>query len=89
MKEMKDSKGNILNIGDKVRIIALPDLTSMAPDALAETLPIFKRALGTYRRINAFSRNGLIELKLRIKETNGLGTHYIFIEPRLVAKQRK
>lgn len=89
MKEMKDCKGNKLNIGDKVRILALPDLTGMTPDALADTLPVFKRALGTYRRIHAFSRHGLIELKLRIKETNGWGTHYIFIEPRLVAKPRK
>jgi hypothetical protein len=86
---MKDSKGNKLNIGDKVRILALPDLTGMSPDALAETLPVFQRALGTYRRISAFSRHGLIELIIRIKATNGWDTHFIFIEPGLVAKPRK
>ena len=89
MKEMKDSKGNKLKVGDKVRILALPELTGMTPDSLAETLPVFKRAIGTYRRIHAFSRHGLIELKLRIKETNGWGTHFIFIEPSLVAKPTK
>jgi hypothetical protein len=89
MKEIKDSKGNKLKVGDKVRILALPDLTGMSPDARSETLPVFKRALGTYRRIEGFSSQGLIELIIRIKITNGWSTDFIFIEPRLVAKLKK
>ena len=89
MKKMKDNKGNILHIGDRVRILAIPDLTGMTAAALAETLPVFKHALGTYRRISAFSRDGLIEIKLRIIEPTGWQSHFIFIEPNLVSKPRK
>jgi hypothetical protein len=50
----RDRDGRRLKPGDVVRIIGVPDLSKMNPDARADMEPVFAQLVGQYKRITAF-----------------------------------
>ena len=80
-----DRSGKPINIGDLVRVIGLPELEGMTPLLRAETLAIFRRLLGKYKRVRDFDELGHAELSLSIRLPDGtLSRHNVWIEPHLL-----
>ena len=80
-----DRKGNHLNVGDRVRVIGVPDLSGMSADGIAEALPAFQHIVGLYKRICGFDEYGCAELSFTIRHSDGERTwHSVWIEPFLL-----
>jgi hypothetical protein len=77
-----------LRVGDRVRVLAVPDLAGMSPRGLAAARPVFARLVGTYRRIAAFDERGNAELVVRLRGGPHAGLHCVAIEPDLLALRR-
>ena len=79
-----DKDGKLINIGDCVRIVGVPDLSGMSPDCVSESSPVFRYLVGKYKRVVGFDEHGLVEISF----TMGRGTercrHSVWIEPRLL-----
>jgi hypothetical protein len=86
MKRLKrrDVAGERLRVGDLVRIIGVPDLSGMSPDCRAESLPVFKHLVGTYKRVAEFDEFGLAWLRFKIRKGPHAGYHSVGIEPYLL-----
>jgi hypothetical protein len=84
-----DGTGRKLKPGDEVRVVGVPDLSGMAPASRRESLPVFRRLVGTYRRIAGFDRYGNVELCFRIREGRHRGLHWVAIEPYLLRRRRR
>jgi hypothetical protein len=82
----EDASGRRLRAGDRVRVLAVPDLSGMAPASLAESRPVFEHLVGTYRRIQGFDRQGNAELVFRIRRGENRGLHWVWIEPWLLRR---
>jgi hypothetical protein len=83
-----DVAGRKLKQGDVVRVVGVPDLSSMAPAGRRETLPVFRHLVGTYKRIAGFDRYGHAELWFRIRAGRNRGLHWVAIEPFLLRRRR-
>jgi hypothetical protein len=81
-----DAAGNRLKIGDRVRVLGIPDLSRMRPKPRAECLPVFKHLLGQKKRISSFDELGNAELVCRILKGKLKGLHVVGIEPNLLRK---
>jgi len=81
-----DVAGRTLKPGDEVRVVGVPDLSSMAPAGRRETLPVFRHLVGTYKRIAGFDRYGYAELWFRIRAGRHRGLHWVGIEPFLLRR---
>ena len=86
MKEsIRDADGNVLAVGDIVRIIGVPDLSGMAPDSLQESLPVFEYLVGKYKKIIGFNETGGVppnaEFVFRMKVGESWESHWVCIEP--------
>jgi len=80
-----DRNGNHLKVGDRVRVIGVPDLSGMSAEGTAEALPAFQHIVGLYKRICAFDAYGHAELSFTIRHSNGERTrHSVWIEPFLL-----
>lgn len=64
--------------------MGVPDLSGMAPETRAESLPVFERLVGSYRRVAGFDRHGLVELAFRFRGGAEAGYHSVWIEPSLL-----
>lgn len=84
----KDATGARLRVGDVVRIVGVPDLSTMQPGPRRETLRVCEYLLGRYKRIQAFGELGLVELDFRIPGEPKGSSHTLWLEPHLVRKRR-
>jgi hypothetical protein len=80
----KDVTGNPIKIGDVVRVIGVPDLSGMSADCRAESLPVFRHLVGTYKRVEEFDEFGIAWLRFRIRNGPHSGWHSVAIEPYLL-----
>jgi hypothetical protein len=91
-KTIKDIAGNVLKIGDTVRVIGVPDLSGMVPECRAESEPVFRSLVGKYRKIKAFDSTGGVEpwaeIEFRIKTDGEWHTHWVYLEPTLLRKKQ-
>jgi hypothetical protein len=69
-----------------VRVLAVPDLSGMAPASRAESRPVFEHLVGTYRRVYGFDERGNAELVFRIRRGANRGLHWVWIEPWLLRR---
>jgi len=61
----------------------------MPPATRRESLPVFRRLVGSYRRIAGFDRYGNAELMFRIRTRRHRGLHWVLIEPHLLRRRRR
>jgi hypothetical protein len=80
----KDVRGERIRVGDIVRIIGVPDLSGMSVECRAESLPVFKHLVGTYKRVEEFDEFGQAWLRFRIRKGPHSGFHSVGIEPYLL-----
>ena len=76
----KDRDGRPIREGEIVRVIGVPDLDGCPP----ETRRVFRRLVGTYRRVLRFDSLGNAEIVFRIRAGRDRGLHIVGIEPRLL-----
>jgi hypothetical protein len=88
----KDTNGQTIRIGDTVRIVGMPNLSNMDPEALKETQPVFEYLVGKYKKVQGFDEYGHIELEFQVLKWKD-GIHTVWIEPFLLkvkqVKKRK
>jgi len=87
MKKQKriDRAGKKLNVGDRIRVVGVPDLSGMTAAGRREALPVFEYLVGKYKRIVAFDGFGCAELAFRIRHSDGdQSWHSVWIEPFLL-----
>jgi hypothetical protein len=86
--EPKDSKDRRIRAGSLVRLIGVPDLSTMPLVTRRETLPVFEHVLGTCKRVQDFDRNGLAQLTFQIRKGRHTALHSIYVEPELLLLQK-
>ena len=84
----RDVTGQPIRIGDLVRIIGVPDLSGMSAECRAESLPVFKHLVGTYKRVEEFDEFGQAWLRFKIRNGPHAGSHSVGIEPYLLKVRR-
>jgi len=84
-----DSKGQRIRKGDVVRIVGVPDLSTMHKSARLESEPVFLHLRGTCKRIQGFDPNGFADLFFRIRSGRHSGLHGVLIEPALLLRQKR
>ena len=85
-RDRRDCNGQRLRPGDRVRVLAVPDLVGMGKRPKAETARVFQHLVGTYRRIDSFDRLGFVRLVFRIRRGALKGLHWVGIEPHLLRR---
>ena len=78
--EPRDRNGHLIREHDLVRVVGLPDLEGFR----SQTHRVFRRLVGTYRRVTGFDERGNAELLFRIRTGRDRGTHIVGIEPYLL-----
>jgi hypothetical protein len=68
-----------------VRVVGVPDLSTMDPAVRRETRAVFRHLVGQYKRISAFEW-GEARLDFRIIRGRYRGYHAVWIEPWLLKK---
>jgi hypothetical protein len=76
--------GSRLRVGDVVRIVGVPDLSTMAPEVRTESLPVFTFLVGKYKRISEFDEYGHVGIWFLIRKGRHKGRHWVALEPYLV-----
>ena len=71
-------------IGDIVRIVGVPDLSSMARQYRDESLPVFQYLVGRYKTVKEFDQHGLAWLYFTIPKGPYRGWHSVAMEPYLL-----
>ncbi len=84
----KDVTGQRLKVGDIVRVVGVPDLSGMAVECQAESLPVFKHLVGKYKRIREFDEYGHAGLWFRILKGPHAGIHWVALEPYFLRRRR-
>ena len=85
--EPVDARSVRLQPGDRVRVVGIPDLSSIPePDELG-TREVFQHLVGTYRRIAGFDELGHVRLDFRIRKGPHSGRHTVWIEPYLLRRR--
>ncbi|MCL2829558.1 MAG: hypothetical protein FWD77_02320 [Betaproteobacteria bacterium] len=82
--EPKDRNGHRIQVGDRVRIVGMPDLSGMTPEGIAESRPVFEYLIGRYKRIVEFDEFGFAWFYFRIPGCKFKGLHSVAIEPSLL-----
>jgi hypothetical protein len=82
--EPKDRGGRRIRVGDRVRIVGVPDLTGMAPVCIKESLPVFQHLVGKYKRVASFDQFGCAWIDFAISKGKSRGMHGVAIEPFLL-----
>ena len=83
-----DARGERIRIGDRVRIVGVPDLSTMKPEFRAESEPVFLHIRGTCKRVRGFDQYGHAEIFFIIRNGRHRGIHSVAIEPYLLLLQR-
>ena len=83
---MKDINGKKLAVGDRVRIVGVPDLTGMRGKGKAQAKKVFEKLLGTYKRVAGFDRRGNAEFWFRILGGPQKGMHWVAMETHLLRR---
>jgi hypothetical protein len=83
-----DARGQRIRIGDLVRVVGMPDLSTMHKSARRNSKPVFLHLRGTRKRVQGFDRNGFAELFFRIRSGRHAGLHGVLIEPALLLRQK-
>lgn len=84
----RDVTGQPIRVGDTVRIIGMPDLSCMSLECRAESMPVFKHLVGTYKRVEEFDEAGQAWLRFKIRKGPHSGFHSVGIEPYLLKVRR-
>jgi hypothetical protein len=82
--ELVDRNGKNLRVGDKVRIVGVPDLSGMAAKQRAQSLPVFEHLVGSYKTIEGFDQFGCAGFTFAINKGQFCGYHTVWIEPFLL-----
>src|SRR3569623_283250 len=83
-----DARGRRIRGGDFVRIVGLPDLSTMASaTARRETGAEFRHVRGSCKRVSGFNKYGFVEVSFRILRGPNKGMHMLAVEPPLVIVQ--
>lgn len=80
----KDAKGELLEIGDTVRVIGVPDLSDMSKECQTESVPVFQHLVGKYKQIKEFDEHGFAWFHFKILRGTHNGFHSVAIEPHLL-----
>ena len=83
-----DVNGKRLKVGDRVRILGVPDLSWMAAKQRDESSKVFKHLVGLEKRILGFDELGNAELVFQIRKGNSRGLHVVGIETALLRRRR-
>ena len=84
-----DARGRRIRKGDRVRIVGVPDLSTMSSGGKAECEPVFLHIRGTCRRVRGFDQYGLVEIFFKVRRGPFAGWHGVTIEPNLLLLQRQ
>jgi len=84
-----DARGQRIRKGDIVRIVGVPDLSTMRKSARRESEPVFLHLRGTRKRVQGFDPNGFADLFFHIRSGRHAGYHGVLIEPSLLLRQKK
>lgn len=80
-----DRNGQPIHVGDRVRIVGIPELSGMSGEGLAQTLPVFQYLVGKYKRVRSFDAHGCAELSFVVRRGDGERIrHSVWIEPFLL-----
>jgi hypothetical protein len=82
--EPKDRNGRRIAVGDRVRVVGVPDLSGMSKEGRAESLPVFRYLVGKYKRVAFFDEYGCVWLDFAIPKGKLRGWHGVAIEPFLL-----
>ena len=82
----RDAVGRRIRPGDRVRVLAVPDLSGMAPSSVREVRAICEHLVGTYRRIRAFDPHGHAEIAFLVRRGPHAGRHAVWLEPWLLRR---
>jgi hypothetical protein len=80
-----DREGRKLRVGDRVRVVGVPNLEGMSAVSRRETTSVFQHILGTYRRIAGFDPFGYAGIEFVIRKGPHWGSHLVMIEPTLLS----
>jgi hypothetical protein len=83
-----DATGKRIKVGDTVRVVGIPDLSSMAPKERNESRRVFEYLVGKYKRVREFNQFGLVWLDFAIRKGPSRGFHGVAIEPNLLRARR-
>ena len=83
-----DVTGKRIRVGDTVRVVGVPDLSSMTPKARNESRPVFDYLVGKYKTVREFNQFGLAWLQFSISKGPRRGFHGVAIEPNLLRVRR-
>ena len=84
----RDVEGELISVGDMVRVIGVPDLSGMSAACRAESLPVFTHLVGKYKRVREFDEFGMAWLTFKIRNGPHAGLHSVGIEPYLLRVRR-
>lgn len=68
-----DADGKALKLGDRVRVLGVPDLSGMRPSARAESAPVFAHLVGTVKRIFGFDGFAFKDLEPAMQASQNIG----------------
>src|SRR5882724_2646891 len=80
----RDRNGRRIRVGDRVRIVGVPDLRGLAESERPNTAAVFEHICGTYKRVSGFDTFGHIEIFFTIRRGRQRGMHSVVIEPYLL-----
>jgi hypothetical protein len=83
-----DRDGSVVAPGDRVRILAVPDLQGMREPYREETQAVFEHIRGTVKRVESVDDHGNAVLVFFIRAGKHAGYHAVAIEGRHVRKVR-
>lgn len=75
-----DRDGNVVRPGDRVRVLAEPDLSSMRQPYREETERVFRHILGTVKRVKSIDAYANAILIFHIRAGHAAGYHSVAIE---------
>ena len=84
----KDAEGRQLSVGDTVRIVGVPDVSSWTREQKSFSLPVFEYLVGKYKKISDFNQVGMAEIEFKMKEAGEWIHHTVWIEPDLLKLKR-
>ena len=84
----RDATGRAIDVGDRVRVLAVPSLAGMSPDAAEESRVAFEHVVGRYVRVRGFDDRGFVEVAFRVRAGPLAGLHSLWIEPGLLRVRR-
>jgi hypothetical protein len=79
-----DARGRRIRTGDIVRVVGAPDRAELAE----ESVPVFERLIGSYRRVAGFDEYGHVEISFKFRGGPEAGDHTVWLEPHFLRVRR-